>query len=183
MARRAAQQAAEAQARDLARLLRGHYQGWMARVPVNKHNDNVFGEVWQAKLDPPLNVEVAAGTGPLEGAWTLTSYWRYGADPRNPNTAILVESSLGINVGELTTVHPLHRPAPFCVARYDFDLHDDIPHHLNVWQGNALQDRVHWRLPLGDDAPPPWEAERVLDWFTSASFASDLHRRCAWPVL
>lgn len=183
MPRGPVQRAAIGQADLLRTLVHRHYRQH-ARATTRTYRDQAFGEVWEAKLEPWPAVTVAAENTMLAGTWTLSSYWRYTFDPADRRTVVLVDSSVGINVAELPACHPLHSPdgSSMCLARYDYDLHDDVPHHLNIRQAGSLQDRVHWRLPFADTDVPPWDAEQILAWMASGSFASDLQRRCGWPA-
>ncbi len=97
-------------------------------------------------------------------------------------TVVLVDSSVGINVGELPACHPLHSPdgSSVCLARYDYDLHD-VPHHLNIRQAGSSRTGFTGGCRSDTDVPP-WDAEQILAWMASGSFASDLQRRCGWPA-
>jgi len=97
----------------------------------------------------------------LAGSWFVTSYWRFINDPVS-NESVLQESSIGLNVSDDPYGICLTAGADSaCIARYDFDLRDKNPLHLNVLQPRPLGDRLHWRLPV-DTEPTSWSPEKVF---------------------
>lgn len=126
-------------------------------------------EYWAAYFPAPILIN-----SPRQGAWSLTSYWRYVADPRETDHAILLESSVGLNVSD----HPLEGSEDeVCVVRYDLDRTRTPALHLNVLQPGPIQDRAHWSLPSNEIKE--WDARLVFTYLVTDAF-DDL-RKANWP--
>ena len=140
--------------------------------------------LWTAHTKVPFVVPFG-----LYGAWELRLRWRWM--PNRSAGCRLLDASISLNV-ELPTLREgmadplsgagLPRGTTFCLIRYDYEDHGDRPgRHLNVWQGQPLEDKAHWRLPSPDTlTTTPWSAQHVVDYLISAELEADL-RKGAWP--
>ncbi len=129
-------------------------------------------EFWQAYAPVHLPLDY-----PLQGVWTLSTYWRYVTVPGS-DEALLQESSIGLNVSG----HPLDEcvglESEVCLVRYDYDIRDAPAAHLNVLQPAPLRDRAHWRLPMGGRGVE-WNPDEVLEYLLGPTVAE--LRSADWP--
>lgn len=130
-------------------------------------------EYWEVRTSNAIVVDLG-----LDGEWTIAMYWRYRDPPGRANDAILVDSSISLNVR-----HDLVASDRFaCLVRYDVERLRDLEAargpHVQTFQFDPIFDRVHY-VTVGLPPDFEWDAEDVLEFLTEV-LPADLADK-GWP--